>query len=495
MSARAAQARASTGVPLARYLPLALLVTVAVTAVPLALVTLLGPARSPLAVSLHVLAAVAISIAMARVGAGVWTRYGKSSSDLVFGDLLLWGWARRALAERRLEQASRELVIEPADRADGVTHLQKLSALLEARDPYTHGHSRRVARHSERVARKMGLPRDAVARIRSAALVHDVGKINTPRAILTKPGKLTDAEFALVKLHAGDGARMVMELGDPELASIVRHHHERLDGTGYPDGLGGADIPIGARIIAVADTFDAITSTRPYRRPRTHKQAIDVLEAEAGTQLDEDAVAAFVSYYAGRKTIGWVAVLAAAPQRLVTGLGGVPQGIAASAAPIAQAACSVGGVALIGACIGGSVFPGSSPDGDDPAPAVAKRQAETRAQAAPTAVRSPTAPTDRQRARRRARLRAERPAEQRGRAEAVLPTRDVATPRALDPPPPRSPRGGTGSGSGGGLTEPPAVPDVRGLLPDPGEVLGPVTDQVLPEVRLPALPTPQLGLP
>ena len=237
MSAHAAQPRASAGVPLSRYLPLALLVTVAVTAVPLALVTLLGPARGAPAVGLHVLAAVAISVAMARAVAALWTRYGRSSSDLVFGDLLLWGWARRALAERRLEQASQELLGGAADQGDGASLLRRLSALLEARDPYTHGHSRRVARHSERVAREMGLPRDEVTRIRSAALVHDIGKINTPRAILTKPGRLTDAEFELVKRHPGDGAAMVAELGDPELAAIVRHHHERLDGAGYPDGL------------------------------------------------------------------------------------------------------------------------------------------------------------------------------------------------------------------------------------------------------------------
>ena len=384
--------------------------------------------------------------------------------------------------------APRELL---DSRDDGVTLLRKLSSLLEARDPYTHGHSRRVARHSERIAREMGLPRDALARIRAAALVHDLGKINTPRSILTKPGRLTDAEFDLVKLHPGDGAAMVTELGDPELAAIIRHHHERLDGTGYPDGLGGYDIPGGARIIAVADTFDAITSTRPYRKARSHKQAIDVLQAEAGTQLDPDAVAAFVSYYAGRKTVGWVAMLAAAPQRLVSGLGGVPQGLAASAAPIAQAACSVGGVALIGACIGGSVFPGSSPDGDGRPPAAAKRQAETQAHAGPTAGRPQGAPADRE----RARLRSEKPAAQGDTPESVLPTRDVDTPRAFDPPAPRSNGGGSPGSTGGGLTEAPDVPDVRALLPDPGEVLRPVTDDVLPDVRLPALPTPQLGLP
>ncbi len=99
----------------------------------------------------------------------------------------------------------------------------------------------------------------------------------------------------------------------------MRHHHERIDGSGYPDGLAGADIPLGARILAVADTFDAMTSTRAYRRARTHKQALAVLHAEAGAQLDCDAVAAFASYYAARRSVGWASIVhggaAAARQR------------------------------------------------------------------------------------------------------------------------------------------------------------------------------------
>ena len=199
----------------------------------------------------------------------------------------------------------------------------------------------------------MGLSREQVEEIRAAALVHDIGKINIPRAILTKPGRLTDTEFALVKRHPGDGAAMVAELGDARLTAIVRHHHERIDGNGYPDGLAGPDIPLGARVIAVADTFDAITSTRAYRKPRTHRKALEILQREAGAQLDAAAVAAFLSYYSARRSVGVASMLATAPQRLLSGLGGVQSGIAAGVAPIAQTACGVGGAALLGACLSG----------------------------------------------------------------------------------------------------------------------------------------------
>src|SRR5205085_6039106 len=159
--------------------------------------------------------------------------------------------------------------------------LAQLAAALEAGDPYTHGHSRRVAHHAAMIAKGMGLPKQQVAKVRTAAVLHDVGKINTPTAILHKPGRLTDDEFDVIKLHPVDGAEMVSKLGDAELTAIVRHHHERLDGTGYPNRLPGGEIPLGARIIAVADTFDAITSTRPYRPANPHKRAMDILAKEA----------------------------------------------------------------------------------------------------------------------------------------------------------------------------------------------------------------------
>ena len=203
--------------------------------------------------------------------------------------------------------------------------LERLVSDIETRDPYLHGHSRRVARHSWMIARRMGLPRTEVARVRTAAAIHDVGKIKTPKAILHKPDRLTDEEYEIVKLHPGEGGQMASALGDEQLASIVRHHHERIDGSGYPDGLSGADIPLGARIIAVADTFDAITSTRAYRAARPHKAAIDILRGEAGTRLDPVVVKAFCVYYAGRRPLAVWAFIASLPERVVSLAGWKPR--------------------------------------------------------------------------------------------------------------------------------------------------------------------------
>jgi putative nucleotidyltransferase with HDIG domain len=179
--------------------------------------------------------------------------------------------------------------------------LTELAAELEARDPWTHGHSRRVADHAAMIAGRIGLSERQVRLVRAAAELHDVGKINTPRAVLHKPGKLTDVELGLIELHPVDGAEIVSTLGDPELTAMVRHHHERLDGSGYPDRLTAPDIPLGARIIAVADTFDAITSTRPYRQARTHHEALEILEQEAGVRLDPLGVSAFCECYSERR--------------------------------------------------------------------------------------------------------------------------------------------------------------------------------------------------
>jgi HD-GYP domain-containing protein (c-di-GMP phosphodiesterase class II) len=134
-----------------------------------------------------------------------------------------------------------------------------------------------------------------VHRVECAARVHDVGKIIVSPEILQKPSRLTPCEYAEIQRHAIFGARLVDSLGDPELTAIVRHHHERLDGSGYPDGLRGDEIPLGARIVAVADTFDALTSCRTYRDARASSAAIAILREEAGNTLDADVVAAFLA--------------------------------------------------------------------------------------------------------------------------------------------------------------------------------------------------------
>ncbi len=230
----------------------------------------------------------ALSMTIYQAAAVVWERR-TGSGDVLFGELMLWGWIARRRHEQHLGDAG---------------GLLRAARDLEARDPYTHGHSRRVARYSSLIAKRMRIAKADVAKIRLAAVVHDVGKLGTPKEILHKPGRLTDWEFEVVKQHAAEGAAMVSILGDAELEQIVRHHHERLDGLGYPSGLKGDAIPLGARIIAVADTFDAITSARPYRDAKPHKAALDILSREAGTQLDSDAVNAFRSVYLARRPLG-----------------------------------------------------------------------------------------------------------------------------------------------------------------------------------------------
>jgi putative nucleotidyltransferase with HDIG domain len=182
--------------------------------------------------------------------------------------------------------------------------LNRLTARLEERVLGAAGHSRRVARYAAGTAARMGMSPAWVERVRLAGAVHDIGKIETPLEIVNKPGPLSEEEFVVLEHHAGAGARMVSGLGDEELAAIVRHHHERFDGSGYPDRLAGERIPLGARIVAVADTFDALTSLRPYRPAMRHREALELLGAEAGTQLDPAAVAAFGDYFLERQEPG-----------------------------------------------------------------------------------------------------------------------------------------------------------------------------------------------
>ncbi len=207
-----------------------------------------------------------------------------------------------------------------------------------------------MARHASNIAKRMNMSPAEVAKVRTAAAMHDVGKVKTPIAVLHKEGKLTEEEFGIIKLHPVEGASMVETLRDAELTAMVRHHHERLDGTGYPDRLAGDAIPVGARIIAVADTFDAITSTRAYRAAHAHKRALDILDAEAGTQLDPDAVRAFCRCYGGMRPLAVWTILANVPQRLVSwfdgGLGTANASSMANVMATAATTAAVGGVAL-----------------------------------------------------------------------------------------------------------------------------------------------------
>jgi HD-GYP domain-containing protein (c-di-GMP phosphodiesterase class II) len=173
--------------------------------------------------------------------------------------------------------------------------LRGLVTALEARVPGAAGHARRVAEQSRLLARRLDLEETEILRVECAARVHDVGKIIVSPEILEKPGSLTHCEYEEIQRHAVFGARLAASLDDPGLTAIVRHHHERLDGSGYPDHLRGAKIPIGARIVAVADTFDALTSRRPYREAMSPSEAIRVIVGESGATFDPDVVTAFVA--------------------------------------------------------------------------------------------------------------------------------------------------------------------------------------------------------
>jgi putative nucleotidyltransferase with HDIG domain len=173
--------------------------------------------------------------------------------------------------------------------------LEGLANALEAKDPYTRGHSERVGRWSGRLALAVGLPAAEADMIAQAGLLHDIGKLGVPERVLGKPGPLEPGEWAVMRRHPVVGAQIVAPLEFfASAAQVIRHHHERTDGSGYPDGLAGPAIPLGARIVAVADVFDALTSDRPYRAALSPAAAAEVLLAESGRTLDADVVRAFL---------------------------------------------------------------------------------------------------------------------------------------------------------------------------------------------------------
>src|SRR5207302_1307154 len=168
-----------------------------------------------------------------------------------------------------------------------------LSATVDARDSYTAGHSRRVQQLALAVGREMGLSQAELDLLGHAALFHDIGKLAIPDAILLKPTSLNGEEWALMQRHADEGARIIDRLGFlHDAVPAIRHHHERWDGTGYPDRLKGEEIPLGARIIHVADALDSMLTTRIYRAARPAHEAIEELRRAAGTQFCPRTVAA-----------------------------------------------------------------------------------------------------------------------------------------------------------------------------------------------------------
>ncbi|HET9491955.1 MAG TPA: HD-GYP domain-containing protein [Methylomirabilota bacterium] len=208
-----------------------------------------------------------------------------------------------SLAYRRLNAAYAQTLRYAEDVRQLYQRMQRavaqsllgLANALEAKDAYTRGHSDRVGAWSRALGAALGLAAADAESIAQAGLLHDIGKIGVPEAVLTKRGPLTELEWHAMRRHPVVGAQIVAPFDFLAAgALIIRHHHERWDGSGYPDGLAGETIPLGARIVAVADVFDALTSDRPYRRALTVPEARARLAAEAGATLDAGVVAALL---------------------------------------------------------------------------------------------------------------------------------------------------------------------------------------------------------
>ena len=207
---------------------------------------------------------------------------------------------RRLVLENRFYHQSLELRVRDLDRknrASLINGVQMLVHALEAKDSYTSGHSSRVSRYAMKTAVRLGFTDDALEDIRLGGELHDIGKIGTREEILNKPGSLTLEEFEHVKTHATLGERILAPFfgSSPIVLRVARSHHERMDGAGFPDSLRGDQIPLEARIVSVVDAFDAMTTNRAYRKPRSTADAIQELRRCAGAHFDPDVVEAFLS--------------------------------------------------------------------------------------------------------------------------------------------------------------------------------------------------------
>jgi putative nucleotidyltransferase with HDIG domain len=224
-----------------------------------------------------------------------------------FNPMELRARIRSLLAKGRMER-------ELADRADSLAKvntdlllskkkvlietMEAFALAVEAKDPYTHGHSRRVSILSEEVCRELGLGEAACETVRIAGILHDIGKIGMPELVLQKPGRLTESELETFKRHARVGSRIVSAVTElEEVGRAILHHHERHDGEGYPDRLAGEHVPLLSRILSVCDAYDAMTSDRPYRTSVTHRQAIEEIGRCKGTQFDPAVAQAFLQLY------------------------------------------------------------------------------------------------------------------------------------------------------------------------------------------------------
>jgi putative nucleotidyltransferase with HDIG domain len=199
-------------------------------------------------------------------------------------------WGFHDITERKQAQEKLESTLGNLRKAIGGT-IQAIVQVVEMRDPYTAGHQRRVADLARSIATEMGLPADIIEGIRMAAVIHDIGKVAVPAEILSKPGRLTQNEFELIKDHPLTGYDILKHVEFPwPIAEIIYQHHERLDGSGYPRGLKGDDVLFEARIIALADVVEAMASHRPFRPARGIDAALGEIEEHRGTLYDAEVV-------------------------------------------------------------------------------------------------------------------------------------------------------------------------------------------------------------
>ncbi|HUF24216.1 MAG TPA: HD-GYP domain-containing protein, partial [Vicinamibacterales bacterium] len=207
--------------------------------------------------------------------------------------LLTAGLAIQGRQARALEAARREA----ADaRHLHMAAIEALALAIDAKDQTSHAHIRRVQLYAGHLAEEMGMPPLEIEGVRTAALLHDIGKLAVPEHILSKPGPLSPEEFQKIRAHPRIGAEIIARVPFPyPVAPLILGHHERWDGKGYPAGLSGGHIPLGARVLSVVDSFDALTTDRPYHRAMTRDAAIDLLRQEAGRALDPDIVARFLA--------------------------------------------------------------------------------------------------------------------------------------------------------------------------------------------------------